>query len=87
MTNYKLNTIEEAIEYEELMICERFFSLINDQIDIEITKEPKYYYFDKSRNKFRVRFFIDGSFKSFGSYTLESDAQARVRELQQEGVL
>ena len=80
-------TIEEAIEYEELMICERFFSLVNQHIDIEIDNETKHYVYDKSRDKYRVRKLVDGKFVYYGRYDLEKDAKARVRELQQEGVL
>ena len=85
-------TLEEAIEYEELMICHRFFSMLNNIIDIgsepeDIEPEPKIskgYYFDKSKGKYRVRFLVDGSFKSFGSYFTEQEAKDKVALVRKE---
>ena len=81
-------TIEEAIEYEELMICERFFSLVNQQIDIEPEPvEPKHYYFDKSKNRFIVQVTTNGKQKKVGQYVLEQDAINKVQQLKKEGVI
>ena len=78
-------TKEDMQEYEDLLVLEKFYLLINEQIDIEPEPvEPKNYYFDKGKNKFRVRFLIDGSFKSYGSYTLEQDAKDRVVAVRKE---
>ena len=78
-------TQEEMQEYEDLLVLEKFYLLINEQIDIEPEPvEPKNYYFDKGKNKFRVRFLIDVSFKSYGSYTLEQDAKDRVVAVRKE---
>ena len=84
LLDQEIFTVEEMQEYEDLLVLEKYYLLINEQIDIEIDKEPKNYYFDKGRGKFRVRFLIDGSFKSFGSYTLESDAKDRVNTVRKE---
>ena len=90
LVDQEILTLEDAIEYEELMICERFFSLINEQIEIAREPEPvekKHYYFDTSTQRFRVRFTVDGIRKSFGSFKTEQKVIDRLEELKKEGVL
>ena len=80
-------TEAELQEYEDLLVLEKYYLLINQQIDIEIDKEPKHYVFDKSRNVYRVRKLVEGKYVYYGRYVDEQDAKDKVIELKKEGVL
>ena len=43
----------------------------------------KYYHYDKSRGKYRVRRVINGKYISYGFYDTEKDAQEVVRKLKE----
>lgn len=67
------------------------FTLSDDELLVEYSKfkvgktgkDGKDYYFDKRKNKYRVRLRIDGKLKSFGYYKTEQEAINIVKEVKQ----
>lgn len=76
-------TLEEQQEYSDLLVLNKFYSMINEiiDIDIETAKQPRGYYFDAKKGKYRVRLTIDGTVTSFGLYETEQEAINRVIEI------
>ncbi len=74
---------DEQSEYADLLILNKFYSMINEIIDIE-PRRNKGYYFAKDSGKFRVVLGRAKDRKFYGSYETEAEAINKVAEVKGE---